>query len=131
MRYLLDTNTVSALVNDPGGPAFQAVRNVGQDQLLISVIVLCEIEFGLAKKQSDRLTRQMREIINTLEIAVFDEACANRYGKLREEMRRIGFSLAPNDLLIAAHAMTLEAVLVTDDQAFGRVPGLTTENWIG
>jgi tRNA(fMet)-specific endonuclease VapC len=52
------------------------------------------------------------------------------YGDLRASLESSGIVLSPHDLLIAAHAMTLHATLVTDDQGFGRVPGLPVENWI-
>lgn len=52
------------------------------------------------------------------------------YGDLRTSLEASGTGLSPHDLLIAAHAMTLHATIVTDDQAFSRVPGLSVENWL-
>lgn len=65
-----------------------------------------------------------------LRVLPFDSAAAAAYGRLRHRLESAGTPLGPNDLLIAAHALSLGAVLVTDDVAeFGRVRGLRVENW--
>ncbi|MCR9124171.1 MAG: type II toxin-antitoxin system VapC family toxin [Phyllobacteriaceae bacterium] len=130
MPYLLDTNALSQLANNPSGAAAQHMRRGAIEDVVTSVIVACEIEYGLAKKQSVKLTRQMRAILDAIPILAFKAPAHVFYGRLRSELSDTGKTLSPNDMLIAAHALSLDATLVTDDRAFEGVPSLRVENWM-
>jgi tRNA(fMet)-specific endonuclease VapC len=129
--YLLDTNAVSDLADNPTGAVASRIAEVGVGNVVTSVIVSAEIAFGLEQKQSERLTRQMREVLASLAILPLDQPADEHYGVIRSVLKRQGRPIGPNDLLIAAHALALDATLVTaNTDEFFRVPGLKVENWL-
>ena len=121
---------VSHLVRRPSGPVAQALAHHGSDDILTSRIVAAELRFGAAKRGSPELSAQLDLILSTLEVADVEAPFDRVYGDLRARLERAGIGLSAVDLLIAAHALTLDCVLVTDDQAFDRVPDLVVENWL-
>jgi tRNA(fMet)-specific endonuclease VapC len=129
--YLLDTNIVSDLVRVPQGRAANRVRVVGDSAVCTSIIVAAELRYGAAKKGSARLTAQLEAVLQALPVLPFESPADATYGRLRAELERAGQPLGGNDLLIAAHAMTLGHTLVTDNEReFNRVTGLRCENWL-
>lgn len=129
--YLLDTNIVSDLVRHPGGLAARAVARVGESRLATSVIVAAELRYGATKRNSSRLSRQLEEILEVLPVLALEAPADRFYGMLRARLERAGELIGPNDLLIAAHALALDCVLVTDNEReFVRVPNLRMENWL-
>jgi tRNA(fMet)-specific endonuclease VapC len=131
MRYLLDTNIVSDLVRNPQGRAAQRIRKVGEAQVCTSIIVAAELRYGAAKKQSSRLTTQLQAVLGALEILPLQEPADVTYGELRTRLEKAGRPIGGNDLLIAAQALTLGYILVTDNEKeFVRVKDLRCENWL-
>ena len=130
-RYLLDTNIVSGMARNPQGVVAENIRRVGADSIAISIIVACEIEFGLAKIGSCRLADNVRAILAELPVIPFEQPAHSHYGDIRAGLEKAGTPLGPNDLLIAAHARALDMVLITNNEReFSRVPGLEVENWL-
>ncbi|MBK1717079.1 type II toxin-antitoxin system VapC family toxin [Thiocystis violacea] len=128
-RYLLDTNTVSHLLKEHPAVAARLVA-VPMAALCLSAITEAELLFGLAKRpDAPRLHRVVREFLRRVDVLPWDSAIAERYGTERAALERQGKNLAPLDLLIAAHALGVDAVLVTNDRAFTQVAGLTVEDW--
>jgi tRNA(fMet)-specific endonuclease VapC len=126
---MLDTNTVSYLLRDHPSVVSRVV-STPMAALCISAITAGELAFGLAKRpDAKRLRRAVEEFLKRVDILPWDTATARQYGPMRAELRSTGRNLAPLDSLIAAHAVSAGAVLVTSDRAFGAVPGLTTEDW--
>jgi tRNA(fMet)-specific endonuclease VapC len=131
VRYLLDTNIVSDLVRNPQGRITQRIRNVGERQVCTSIIVAAELRYGGEKKGSPRLTTQLAAVLSALEILPFDAPADRTYGLLRARLEQGGKPIGANDLLIAAQAIALGYVLVTDNEReFARVDGLRYENWL-
>ena len=131
MRYLLDTNIVSDLVRNPHGVVTQHIRKVGEAQVYTSIVVAAELRYGSAKKGSPRLTAQLAAVLSALEVLPFAAPADNRYGLLRARLEQSGKPIGANDLLIAAQAVALGHVLVTDNEReFSRVDGLRWENWL-
>lgn len=131
VRYLLDTNIISDLVKQPQGTIATAITEIGEDAVFTSIIVACELRYGVAKKGSSRLAAQVEAILSALEIAPFDEPADEFYAQIRNQLTKSGPIIGPNDLLIAAHALALDAVLVTANESeFSRVPGLQVQNWL-
>jgi len=127
--YLLDTNTVSHLIK---GHPLVARRVVAAPMasLCISAITAGELFFGLARRpDAKRLQRVVREFLRRVDVLPWDDGIAERYGTLRAELQTQGKNLGSLDLLIAAHALAIGAVLVTSDRAFGHVAGLAVEDW--
>ena len=84
-----------------------------------------------SKRQSTRLTRQVEAILSAITIYPLEEPADRCYGQLRATLKRQGRLIGPNDMLIAAHALILDCVVVTANQTeFARVPGLRVENWL-
>jgi tRNA(fMet)-specific endonuclease VapC len=129
--YLLDTNIVSEIVRNPNGNAAKRLAQTADERVAISVIVCCEIEYGLELKSSAKLKQQSDAIIAKFEVLDFGSPAHSIYGSIRAELKRKGTPIGPNDLFIAAHALALNAVLVTDNEKeFSCVPGLKIENWL-
>ena len=131
MRYLLDTNIVSDLVRRPQGRTAQRIREVGEAQVCTSIIVAAELRYGAAKRGTPRLAAQLEAVLGVLEILPFEAPADAIYGRLRAGLERIGRSIGGNDLLIAAHAMSLGYAIVTDNEReFARIDDLSCENWL-
>ena len=98
---------------------------------MTSVIVAGEVEFGLEWKGSERLRLNMEAILQAIRVVPLENSAYRHYGWLRADLKKKGTPIGPNDLWIAAHALALDAVLVTDNEdEFSRVPGLKVENWL-
>lgn len=131
MRYLLDTNIVSAMVRDPHGRVAQRIRAVGENNVCTSVVVAAELRYGVTKKASARLTAQLEAVLTALEVLALETPVDAVYGEVRTQLERTGQPIGGNDLLIAAHALPLECTVVTDNEReFSRVEGLSVENWL-
>ena len=128
-RYMLDTNMVSHIIKAHAA-VIKRLLNVPMGALCISSITEAELRFGLAKRpEAKKLHLAVKELLLRVDVLPWDSANTARYGKLRAELELQGKTLAPLDLLIAAHSLTLNAVLVTNDSAFKQVAGLAIEDW--
>jgi tRNA(fMet)-specific endonuclease VapC len=131
VRYLLDTNIVSDLVRHPQGIVARKIARVGEQHICTSIIVAAELRFGAIRKASAALTAQLAAILEVLDIVPLEPPVDDFYGRVRTALERSGTPIGGNDLFIAAHALTLECTLVTDNTSeFSRVPGLHCENWL-
>ena len=128
-QYMLDTNTVSHLLR--GHPAVAGrVVAVPMASLCISAITEGELLFGLAKRPAAKqLHVAVREFLLRVDVLPWDSATAEHYGTVRADMARQGKTLAPLDLLIATHALSVDAVLVTNDRAISQMADLHIEDW--
>ncbi|MBT9369284.1 type II toxin-antitoxin system VapC family toxin [Rhizobium sp. CSW-27] len=130
MRYMLDTNVVSAMVRDPRGTVLERLLEIGEENAFISIITHGEIWYGVKKNGSEELARKVSAVTRRLYVAPLQLPGDQRYAEVRLALRQ-GKNIGPNDLWIAAHALALDAVLVTNDESeFSRVPGLKVENWL-
>jgi tRNA(fMet)-specific endonuclease VapC len=131
VRYLLDTNILIAVSKNRPGLA-ERLRLLPSSAILLSSVVLAEIEYGIVKSAKPELNRQLYDaMLRGFELVEFGASAAKRYGMLRVELERRGQVIGPNDLMIAAQALATDAVLVTDNVGeFSRVGGLEVENWL-
>lgn len=131
MRYLLDTNIISDLIRNPLGLTMDRIRDVGEAQVCTSIIVAAELRHGAEKRGSPRLKAQVEAVLERLEIMPFKAPADAVYSLLRSNLERAGQPIGGNDLLIAAHAVTLGCTLVTaNEREFARVEGLYCQNWL-
>ena len=128
-RYMLDTNTVSHLLREHPVVTKRIVA-VPMASLCISAITEGELLFGLAKRPvAKRLHVAVREFFRRVDVLPWDSATAAHYGIVRADMEKRGRILASLDLLIATHALSVDAVLVTNDGAFSQMADLKVEDW--
>lgn len=130
-QYLLDTNILSHLVRDPHGSGARRIAEVGEQKVATSIVCAAELRFGARKKGSARLTAQVEAILGILPVLALEPPADAHYAELRADLERRGTPIGGNDMLIAAHALTIGAVLVTDNvREFARVATLKVENWL-
>jgi len=131
LRYLLDTNIISDLVRRPRGPVASRIAGVGEDSICTSIVVAAELRYGAEKSQSKQLSERVELLLSALEILPLGPPADHRYAPLRHHLTRQGAPIGPNDLLIAAHALAADLLLVTANmREFQRVPALRVENWL-
>jgi tRNA(fMet)-specific endonuclease VapC len=131
LKYLLDTNIISELVRNPNGILKEKIAEVGEESLCTSIIVTGELRFGAEKKGSERLRYQLEAILSTLMILPFEEPADKQYATLRSKLEKSGTLIGPNDMLIAAHAISLGLIIITANfREFSQVQGLGVENWL-
>jgi tRNA(fMet)-specific endonuclease VapC len=130
-RFLLDTNIVSDLIRNPQGRAAAKIAEVGEDAVATSIIVAAELRYGATKKASARLATQLEAVLNAIEVIAFEAPADTSYGAARVAVEAAGTPIGANDLLIAAQALALDMIVVTDNEReFRRVDGLKVENWL-
>ena len=130
-RYLLDTNILSDLIRNPQGPIAARIAKVGEGSVCTSLIVAAELRYGAAKSPSTKLAERIELILSALEILPLEAPVDRQYAALRHHLTQQGTLIGPNDLLIAAHALSNNLTVVTANvREFSRVPGLKVENWL-
>ncbi len=132
MRYLLDTNTVSALMR--GEPHVAArVAGTPRDDVAISQVTAAEIEFGLrylpASRRRRALEAQWSSIGAELIRLPWSDEVSRRFGERKARLEKVGRRMSDFDLAIAVHALAYGLTVVTADRAFDRLK-LSRENWL-
>lgn len=132
MRWMLDTNICIAIIRRRPESVLRRLRGKAIGQVGVSSITLAELEFGAAKSERPEQSRvALGNFMLPFDVAQFDAAAAAAYGPIRAALEAKGTPIGPLDTLIAAHAVALGAVLVTDNvREFRRVAGLTVESWM-
>lgn len=131
LRYLLDSNIVSDLVRRPQGLVASQIAKAGEDSICTSIIVAAELRYGAEKSGSPQLADRIELVLSALEILPLEPPADCRYAQLRSHLSRQGTLIGPNDLLIAAHALSTDLILVTaNSREFERVPSLRVVNWL-
>ena len=128
-RYMLDTNVVTlALKQHPGVMAHLVA--VPMAALCVSALTHAEIMHGLARKpDARRLHRAVHEFLLRVEVLPFDRQVSQHYGRFKHALEQAGRSLSTMDMLIAAHADAIGAVLVTHDRTFLGLDRPVVQDW--
>lgn len=131
IRYLLDTNICIFLIKSRSQALFDKVAVHRPGEIGISSITLAELEYGVSKSAHPERNREaLRMFTIPLELAPFDDASAEHYGRVRSTLEAAGTPIGPLDTLIAAHGLALNAVVVTNNtREFTKVAGLRVEDW--
>ena len=134
MIWLLDTDTLGYLINRSAGAERIKRRLSGRSpgEVRLSAITLSEIQYGLARGDVSLERRDALDaLLDLFEVEDYPAAAARDFGDIRAKLERAGQRIGPYDLLIAAHARNIGAVLVTNNEReFRRVPGLAVQNWL-
>ena len=132
MKVLLDTNMCIYIIKRQPPAVLKRFTGFAVGDVGISVITLAELEYGVSKSRDAKRNRYaLKQFIAPLEVVRFDQEAAVIYGIIRAQLEQEGQPIGSMDLLIAAHARSLDARLVTNNESeFKRVPGLRIENWV-
>ncbi len=132
MRLMLDTNICIAIIKQKPKDILHKFSAYQVGDICISSVTLAELRFGVAKSQYQHKNQiALDEFILPLEVAPFDERAALYYGALRAELEKQGMPIGSLDTMIAAHALSLDVSLVTNNtKEFQRVIGLKLLDWI-
>ena len=132
MRYLLDTNICIYVIKRRPPQVLARFQRCTVGDIGLSTVTVAELQYGVAKSAfPERNQQALAAFTLPLEILAFDMPAAAAYGPIRATLERQGTPIGAMDLLIAAHAVSLGVILVTNNsREFGRVPGLQVDNWV-
>jgi tRNA(fMet)-specific endonuclease VapC len=129
-RYLLDTNTASYIIKGNIPRVRDRLLKVPMVRVLISAVTEGELLFGAARKrEAVRLKTAIDEFLLRVDSLQWDSAAARHYADVRATLEISGIPMGNLDMMIAAHALSVEAVLVTNDGSFRRLKQLKLEDW--
>jgi tRNA(fMet)-specific endonuclease VapC len=134
MIFMLDTNICICLLNRRTGyeNIFARIDGLAYEKVVISSLTLAELKYGIAKsvkKEANRI--KLGYFLYQFECLPFDAEATSCYSDIRIQLEYRGTPIGPLDTLIAAHALSLAATIVTNNvREFERVDGLAIENWI-
>lgn len=131
-RYMLDTDICVELLRGRAVQVFDRLRRLPADDVAISAITLAELQFGVSRTaRPAHHALLLAQFCAPLAILPFDEPAAEVYGQVRLKLEMAGKPIGPMDTLIAAHALSQDATLITNNQReFRRVDGLKVVNWL-
>jgi len=132
MKYMLDTNICIYIIKKHPQNILNRLIKINPDEICISSITLSELEYGVYKSSNPgRNKLALTEFLIPLTILPFDEIAAREYGKIRAELGKEGNIIGAMDMLIGAHALSLNLILVTNNtKEFKRIKRLKIENWV-
>lgn len=132
MNYLLDTNICIYIIKKNPQSVFNRLLEIPPDQLSVSAISVAELEYGVRKSsQPEKNQLALKNFLKPLSVLSFDFNATIEYGMIRSNLEKKGIPIGPLDLLIAAHAKSLNYTLVTNNEKeFSRIEGLKIENWV-
>lgn len=121
-RYMLDTNVVSHIMQGRDAELLAHLTKVPVGQVVMSSVTLAELEYGLHRKgQPIRLKNALSQVLLRVDVLPWDEQVATCYGKFCATLEAQGINLSDFDMMIAAHAVAVNAILVSRDKAFAQV----------
>jgi tRNA(fMet)-specific endonuclease VapC len=133
IRYILDTSVCVEILRGRADNAVNRIRECADDEIGISIITLAELQYGTARSnRPEHHAEVVIDFVTPLVVLPFDAEAAKVYGEVRAALERAGTPIGPLDTLIASHAISVNAAIVTNNvREFQRVAGLHVENWLG
>jgi tRNA(fMet)-specific endonuclease VapC len=129
LRFMLDTDSVSFALRGQGNVGTRILEH-RPSELCVSSITVAELRYGATRRKSAKLHQLIDMFTSDVAVAPFDEVCAAHFGRVASELASQGAPIGEFDALIAAHAITLEVTLITNNlRHFNRVRGLKVINW--
>ncbi len=132
MRYLLDTNICIHLIRYKPAALLERLTSLPVGDVGVSAVTIAELQAGVQKsREPERNAEALAMFLLPLVVADFDYAATEAYGRVRAHLESAGTPIGPLATLIAGHAVSLDATLITDNVGeFGRIPQLRIENWL-
>ncbi|WP_366043847.1 type II toxin-antitoxin system VapC family toxin [Seleniivibrio sp.] len=132
MMYMLDTNICIYIIKSKPKNVIEKFRTFRPSDICMSSVTFAELEYGVAKSRAIERNRDaLAMFVAPLEILPFEGTAAEAYGSIRAGLETSGQVIGSMDMLIAAHSIAVNAVLVTNNvKEFERVKGLRVENWV-
>jgi tRNA(fMet)-specific endonuclease VapC len=129
---MLDTNICGYIIRNKPIYIKEKLKAIEKKHtIVLSSIVVAEILFGLKKKNSLQLSHIVKSFLDNFIVYDFDKSAANEYAIIRDYLEKEGNIISSNDLFIASHAKSLNAILVTNNtKEFSRIKSLKIEDWI-
>ena len=130
--YMLDTDTCAFVLRKSSPGLLTRIQAIPLEQQCMSVVTFAELLYGVQLSTKKKANREAVDAVaRHLQVLQWTPDAAEYYADIRVELRKKGQQLGANDLMIAAHARSLGAVIVTNNlKDFGRVKGLKVENWL-
>jgi tRNA(fMet)-specific endonuclease VapC len=130
-RYMLDTNVISLIMQGRDAELLARLTQLPVGQVVMSSVTLAELEYGLHRKgQPVRLKNALTQVLLRMDVLPWDEQAATCYGEFCWTLEAQGINLSDFDMMIATHAVAVNATLVSRDKAFGQMAGrLRLEVW--
>ena len=128
--YMLDTDTCSYIIRERPIGVLERFRKLVMEQICISTATFAELLYGVERSSSKRINHPIiDDFVRHLDVIEWNNAAAEQYGKIRADLEARGEPIGAMDMMIAAHAKSIKAVLVTNNQKhFARIKGLKVEN---
>ena len=132
MKFMLDTNICIYLIKHRPQRLRNRFDRIPMGNIVISAVTIAELEYGAAKSSRPEQNRAALAVFaSALETIPFKHRTARIYGRIRALLEKRGHMIGSLDMLIAAHALSLDLQLITNNQEeFKRVPGLRVANWL-
>lgn len=130
-QYLFDTNILSDLINHSSGLLANKIKKLDDSSFCTSIIVACELRYGALKKGSKELISKIELLLANIIVLPLNDDVDRYYAKVRVALEKKGKPIGANAMIIAAHALALNVILVTANESeFSRIPELKVENWL-
>lgn len=132
VRYLLDTNICIYISKKRPLEVYQRLSELSIGDVGMSFITFGELRFGAEKSQHQEIAlEKLEQLMRYIPVIMPTQETAEKYAMIRSFLEKIGQPIGNNDLWIAAHALSLETILVTNNtKEFIKVPDLLVENWV-
>ena len=132
MKFLIDTNICIYIMNNHPPEVLPKFKSIGIGKVGISSITVSELHYGACKSNHIKKNiKRLDEFLSPFEILSYDENASKYYGKIRSQLKKQGNIIGPLDMLIAAHALSNNLILITNNvKEFIRIKFLRVENWV-
>ena len=130
--YMLDTDICAFVLRRSSEVLLERIQQVPIEQQMISMVTLAELLYGVLESNKKKANRAgVDAFVRHVTVMDWSRDAAEHYADIRVDLRKKGQMIGANDLMIAAHARSLDATVVTNNvKDFGRVKGLKVENWM-
>lgn len=130
--YMLDTDICAFVLRRSSAVLLERIQQVPIDQQTISIVTLAELLYGVLESNKKKANRAgVDAFVRHVTVKDWSRDAAEHYAEIRSDLKKKGQMIGANDLMIAAHAKSLDATVVTNNvKDFVRVRGLKVENWM-